>query len=138
MYCPELVAVVVVTNEKVDYGESNIEIYKNGKHCYVPVVVTKEMKEFNSSIANVNYYYNYQGAENKGYYWIDYCFYGEKIDYIPLNPERNGFSFGGWYKEEECINKWDFDSDTLPAEKMDEENNIIFQRTTLYAKWIKK
>ena len=138
VYCPELVAVVVVANENVNYGRSNIEIYKNGRLCYVPVVVTKDMEEYNSNIANVTYYYNFDGAENGGYYWIDYCVYGEKIDYIPLNPEREGFEFGGWYKEAECINRWDFVKDRLPAPVYDAEENEIYQETALYAEWIEK
>lgn len=41
----------------------------------------------------------------------------------PTAPTRAGYTFDGWYKEPECTNPWDFDSDTLTAD------------VTLYAKW---
>ena len=86
--------------------------------------------------ANVSYFYNYENAENAGYYWIDNCDYGSKIEYIPENPKRVGYEFAGWYKEEECINKWDYETDTLPEKKETEGGGIIYQETKLYAKWI--
>lgn len=41
----------------------------------------------------------------------------------PTDPVKPSFSFGGWYKEEECITLWNFASDTVTA------------NCTLYAKW---
>jgi len=41
----------------------------------------------------------------------------------PVSPTRTGYTFGGWYKEEACINPWNFAVDTVTAD------------TTLYAKW---
>ncbi len=49
--------------------------------------------------------------------------YGSLID-NPSAPLRTGYTFGGWYEEESCVNKWDFDSDTVPAADQ-----------VLYAKW---
>lgn len=86
--------------------------------------------------ANVTYFYNYENAKNDGYYWIDNYAYGEKIEYIPENPTRDGYTFDGWYKESECINKWNFEVDTLPEEQFNEEEITIYQETKLYAKWI--
>ena len=85
--------------------------------------------------ANVSYFYNYGNAENAGYYWIDNCDYGSKIEYIPENPKRVGYEFAGWYKEEECINKWDYETDTLPEKRETEGGGIIYQETKLFAKW---
>ena len=75
----------------------------------------------------------------------------EKIEYIPEDPSREEYEFGGWYKEAECINKWDFDKDTLPEEQLEEveveatlheeaytEMRQVYQETKLYAKWIKE
>ena len=76
--------------------------------------------------ANVSYYLNY--GENN-YYYIDYYENGEKIIYIPPIPQRDGYTFGGWFKEAECINQWIFDTDTL---QISEE----IQEVKLYAKWI--
>jgi uncharacterized repeat protein (TIGR02543 family) len=44
----------------------------------------------------------------------------------PAVPTKIGSTFGGWYKEPECTNPWDFDNDTVTADM------------TLYAKWISK
>jgi uncharacterized repeat protein (TIGR02543 family) len=40
------------------------------------------------------------------------------------DPEREGFSFAGWFKEAAGTNPWNFDTDAVVA------------NTTLYAKWI--
>lgn len=87
--------------------------------------------------SNLSYYYNYDQSPNDGYYWMDNYKYGEKIEYIPENPMREGYEFEGWYKEIDCINKWDFETDVLPLEQLDSEGNIIYQETKLFAKWIK-
>lgn len=90
--------------------------------------------------ANVSYYYNYANAENDGYYWMDDCEYGSEIEFIPKDPVRTGYTFGGWYKEPECINKWDFNTDTLPNEITEindkGQETVVYQETILYAKWI--
>ena len=41
----------------------------------------------------------------------------------PEALEAEGYTFGGWYKEEGCTNAWDFNSDVVNA------------NTTLFAKW---
>ncbi|MFA7410685.1 MAG: Ig-like domain-containing protein [Tissierellaceae bacterium] len=41
----------------------------------------------------------------------------------PTDPTKTGHTFGGWYKEKNYNNLWDFDSDT------------VTKSTTLYAKW---
>jgi len=38
-------------------------------------------------------------------------------------PTKEGYTFGGWYKESGCTNAWDFATDTVTAD------------VTLYAKW---
>lgn len=85
--------------------------------------------------SNCNYFYNYDGAEHDGYYWSDNYDYGEKITYVPQNPEREGYIFGGWFQEPECVNIWNFDTDTLPEAKYNEEGEALYQETRLYAKW---
>lgn len=84
--------------------------------------------------ANVSYKYNYDGAENDGYYFID-DYDGTVIKFIPPSPTRHGYSFVGWYKEEECINEWNFDTDIVPP-KNAEDNKWAFIETVLYAKWV--
>lgn len=78
--------------------------------------------------------YNYDNAENNGYYRIDDYEYGSKIELIPQEPKRNGYTFVGWYKEPECINKWNFDTDTLTEERII-DGVIKYQETKLYAEW---
>lgn len=41
----------------------------------------------------------------------------------PEPPVKDGYSFGGWYTDSECTEKFDFDT-RIPS------------KTTLYAKWI--
>ena len=41
----------------------------------------------------------------------------------PTAPTKEGCTFGGWYKELECINAWDFATDAVTSD------------VTLYAKW---
>lgn len=100
--------------------------------------------EIDACPANISYYYNYENAENGGYYWIDDCDYGGKIEFIPPDPVRDGYTFGGWYKEAECINAWNFGADTLPEKQTETQENsrgeteevTVYQETILYAKWI--
>ena len=42
----------------------------------------------------------------------------------PQEPKRPGRVFGGWYTDEDCMDRWDFETDTV-------EDNM-----TLYAKWM--
>ena len=43
----------------------------------------------------------------------------------PANPTRNCYRFDGWYKDEECTQRWDFKTDRVTEEL-----------TVLYAKWV--
>ena len=96
------------------------------------------------SIANVSYFWNYDGAADNGYYFIDDYDYGSKIEYIPQNPVREGYTFGGWYKDAECTDKWIFETDTLPERLTEiivtddgkEEEKTVYRETRLYAEWI--
>ncbi len=94
--------------------------------------------EFQIQIANTSYLFNYEGAPNDGYFFINEFGYGGKIENTPYQPIREGYTFGGWYKEAECKNEWKFDEDRLPQEKYDETGKVEFVETQLFAKWIKK
>lgn len=41
----------------------------------------------------------------------------------PATPTRTGYVFGGWYKEADCLNAWDF------------INDKVIENITLYSKW---
>lgn len=111
-------------------------------------------KRITNYIANVSYQYNYEVAPNDGYYWVD-NYDNALIEYIPPEPMRVGYKFGGWYKEAECINKWNFEKDKTgnvyeyyekPNEHSSKEyineyehyvNTHTYFETKLYAKWVK-
>lgn len=109
------------------------------KNIYVPYDLYEEYRALYNSVsnlkslkaANVTYYLNYPDSkyEFNEYYYVDYYELGEKIKYIPPIPEKDGYEFGGWFKESDCINEWDFDVDTIVYNS---ENSII----NLYAKWV--
>ncbi|MDR0524137.1 MAG: InlB B-repeat-containing protein [Candidatus Methanoplasma sp.] len=48
--------------------------------------------------------------------------HGSKIT-APTEPTRDGYSFGGWFKEEACTNPWNFGTDEVTANRI------------LHAKW---
>ena len=114
---------------------------------YVPTIVSgypntgitflnSKTQKTNFSRANVSFRYNYAGAPNDGFYWID-DLDDELIGYIPPSPEREGYMFGGWYKEPACINAWNFAVDKIPAKIRDEDGAYIeYKETCLYAQWI--
>ena len=88
-------------------------------------------------IANTSYMFNYEGAPNDGYFFINDFGRGGLIEDTPYEPQREGYTFGGWYKEPECINKWDFAQDKLPEATYDEAGYVTdFMETKLYAAWI--
>ncbi|HJB92676.1 MAG TPA: InlB B-repeat-containing protein [Candidatus Borkfalkia stercoripullorum] len=86
-------------------------------------------------IANTSYMFNYEGEPNEGYFFINDFERGGLIEDTPYEPRREGYTFAGWYKEPECVNAWDFSKDTLPVAEYDEEGNLLFVETKLYAKW---
>lgn len=120
---------------------SNIDIRLIGGDFYVPKLYFDGYKEYVHKdflhVANVVYDINYYNEEFK-YYYVDDCEYGGIIEAIPPIPEREGYSFDGWYKEPNCVNMWSFEKDTLPNKLLDEEGKEVFQETALYAKWNKK
>lgn len=123
-YCGEVIDV-----ECFDVEFRNVEIYVPAEKYDLFKNVLSE-KYFRGSLlkANVSYHLNY---DENNYYYIDYYENGEKICYIPPIPQRDGYSFGGWFKESDCINRWDFGTDTV---QISEEA----QEIQLYAKWITK
>ena len=59
----------------------------------------------------------------------------ELISFIPLDPAREGYTFGGWYKEPECLNAWNFETEIVSAKQYAENGYCYFEETKLYAKW---
>ena len=134
---PNLIKVFSITGEFVSGLEAPARNY------YTNLAYLNDLTNAAQQIisrANVSYFYNYNIEENYGYYWIDDWDYGSKIEFIPPEPEREGYTFGGWYKEPECINEWDFETDVLPEERTEineeGEEEVVYQETKLYAKWV--
>ena len=50
---------------------------------------------------------------------------GEKVAEPEEAPVKEGYTFGGWYQEDKCVNVWNFANDKVTAS------------LTLYAKWTK-
>lgn len=123
----------------IDYGNAEIFFSTIENHDYWEAdergCIPGTQNVSHRWLSNCNYFYNYEGAENDGHYWSDNYDYGEKITYVPQNPEREGYIFGGWFQEPECVNIWNFETDTLPEAKYNEEGEALYQETRLYAKW---
>ncbi|MDE6411977.1 MAG: InlB B-repeat-containing protein [Clostridia bacterium] len=68
-----------------------------------------------------NVSYEAMGGNLKTFYTIvkDGCYLN-----LPHDPVREGYNFGGWFKDEECLKEWNFEED------------IVEEDITLYAKWI--
>ena len=143
MECPNLKKVFVINaNDDISLVQQGVGSRELEDKCYIYNEV-----HFNRAghypmppyPANVTYYYNYEGAENYGCYWLDNLDDGEKIAYIPSDPTREGYKFDGWYHEPECITKWDFETDTVKSsgeEGYADKDKFIENK--LYAKWTKK
>ncbi len=132
----------MVINWNSSYGDRNsydymyVSVQVFGYNLYV----TKREYFFISGdeflIANVSYMYNYDNAPNNGYYWVDT--YDESlITFTPPKPTREGYTFGGWYKEADCINEWDFETDITGKEIVIDRKMTYdkYDGIYLYAKW---
>ncbi len=112
--------------------------YLNGEYHFHENRPSELPRHFKICKANTSYMFNYVDAPNDGYFFIQDYEYGEKIEETPYIPLREGYVFGGWYKEAACINKWNFEKDTLPQTLYNENGEEIYQEIKLYAKWIKE
>ena len=84
--------------------------------------------------ANVSYLFNYPGAPNSNYYFIDLIESTGKLQKPPYDPERKGYAFRGWYKDAECTEPWDFENDIVEV-SYDKYGRRIYDELCLYAKW---
>lgn len=72
---------------------------------------------------SVTFDVNYE-CEDKTYQIASDISHGNAV-LAPDAPQRVGYVFDGWYKQEECVGAWDFTADRISAD------------VTLYAKWTK-
>ena len=135
--CPNLNKIIFIdkdNNETSDFSVVNSTLFVNKSKYFSFDIQYNESKIPSSYAANVSYFYNYEDSLNDGYYWIDDIEDGALIDYIPKEPRREGYLFEGWYKEEECLNKWDFSVDRIQKSEYYTE----FIENKLFAKWAKE
>ena len=136
---------IVFNDNKTIYVPNDGSLYTN--YSNIPVFVDEDGNETKCFVvestyylANVEFIFNYDDAPNNGYYWIDDIDDGEKLEVIPPEPTREGYTFDGWYCEKECINQFDLDT-TIEKQKLIVSEKYYYYPdnyvTYIYAKWIK-
>ncbi|MCH5153207.1 MAG: InlB B-repeat-containing protein [Clostridiales bacterium] len=132
---------VYYCGEVIDlYKMCPIDLESYVVNYYVPVnKLSSFQKVFNNGIATTcglykaNISYRLNSEDMCEYYYVDNIESGSKIQNIPPEPTRAGYTFGGWYTEKECTIKWDFDN--VPTVSNNDDSFVEF---ALYAKWTKK
>lgn len=76
-------------------------------------------------LPNYIFHFNYPDSPNSDTFWIDYIT-ADNLKAVPDEPTREGYEFGGWYAEPECLQEWD-------GEFVVPEEGETFE---FYAKWI--
>ena len=140
--CPKIKKFIIIKKQydnRKDYLKLDITTYMTSLEYQEEFGGDQGVKYFpNGELrwrgADVSYYYNYEESPNNGYYWIDDVEDGELIEFIPEEPTREGYKFEGWYKEEDCINKWEFEKDRV----IKADNKEPYYENKLFAKWAKK
>ena len=94
--------------------------------------IFKKGKTSSFGLYKANISYRLNSEDMCEYYYVDNIEAGSKIQNIPPEPTRAGYTFGGWYTETECINKWNFDN--VPTVSNNDDSFVEF---ALYAKWTK-
>jgi len=102
----------------------NVFSYQNTYISYKNKVEIDGLLNGMHHLSNIQFMYNYEGAPNEGYYWIDDLETGETLSYMPKDPTREGYIFGGWYADSECTTPYDF---TAPYVK---KEYVPFDRTS--------
>ena len=154
-YCDTTWGITCITQSRNSYV--NALLYENVKNYFEKYPHIMDQTEINKYVfmrtternnevyitsitkANTSYMFNYEKSPNNDYFFINDFERGGLIENTPYDPIREGYTFGGWYKEPECINKWNFVTDKLSEAEYDENGYVVdFVETKLYAKWIKE
>ena len=99
----------------------------SSKNCFNRIESRYHIMNF---LANIQFMYNYEEAPNEGNYWIDDLETGETLSYMPKDPTREGYTFGGWYADSECTTPYDF---TTPYVKKDLLEGVFEWKEEVYA-----
>ncbi len=113
-------------SERVD---KNTDLYAAWKVYEGRVAVTFDFNYFGSGSAVVRSIEKHEAIAEK---------------YIPRNADRLGFAQNGWYKDEACTQKWDFETDTADSDltlyagydrndniKRDADGNIVYDNVQI-------
>ena len=122
----------IIYNGRLCYSSKTSLTYISQKNFYTDShfkIAGNDLSHFR--LSNVVYYIN-DGTENT--YFVDYVS-GAVVNVEPPTPYREGYKFKGWYKEVECINKWDFEKDEVPQIEYNSEGKEIFKEIKIYAGW---
>ena len=127
---------IVWQDRNADTGWS-VRIFMDKHYILADNLCNSETEKwhYEGYVANVSYMHNYDNAPNDGYYWAD-NYENDLIKYIPPEPKREGYTFDGWYKDKECTEKWDFESDKTGG-NIQYVFGYQYTGTYLYAKWRK-
>ena len=124
---------VMLCSNDLDIGLDGLRVHLTGLPQYNKAYVYRSLYESagleGSELyfpANVVFMNNYSDEVNGGYYRLDNIAEGETIPEPPA-PEREGYEFGGWYTEPECVTAWDFGEPPTIGEDGE---------FRLYARWI--
>ena len=133
-------------NEEIQLGRYANKVFYTSKVNIEGHATSKYISEYIRYTVNADVtYYNNYGDDS--IYWID-DYDNEVIKYKPADPVREGYTFDGWYKESECINEWNFETDIVPLKEYigrTEKNGsfeyssdykYLYNETKLYAKWV--
>ncbi len=124
---------VELVNSEANVSNEKEEHYKI---TFLPfMTTTSKGAEVALQRANVIFYYNNETAENNTFL-VDNKNGAFLIAKPTYDPVLEGYTFAGWYKEPECINAWDFEKYKTPELEYDEQGELIFKETSLYAKWV--
>ncbi len=130
--------IITVSMDYFLFPSSDNKVFIPYTNDFSYIIYENSYTQENIYNANVTYY-----VDNE-IYWID-DYENELISFIPEEPKKEGKAFVGWFKEPECINKWNFEYDVVPkyiigydevttnnGEKINIEKHIC---TKLYAKF---
>lgn len=142
---------ICFTNLNDDYlAMACLILYEDQVNGFIPAKVYSELiqkiknswnnykVEEKNSFSFEYYIKSNSSDDRRGYFLINNFNRGGQIERPPYAPQREGYKFAGWYKDTECRNVLDFTKNTLPEAEYDDQGNLIFIETMLYAKWTKK
>ncbi len=97
--------------------------FKNATAEMAPTIVLEGEKEAQPDAEyTVRFLMNIKPAVDEGVYNTATVISGQKVTRPATDPEREGYTFAGWYAEEDCATEFDF-------------NTAITEDTDIYAKW---